>query len=339
MATLLTPDQLTNPEQNLIKPTRISTKSRAPGFIKAIILDVLSVASAGLFGYLYYRYLSVGISIWFLLAGLTLFGVLSVLQMFLSKDTGRRFLIINLETAALLGFFYRDDWQILAGAGVAVLIFLTWGYLGGRVRLKGSIEIPFFGVTGTTLGKFTTAMIIFMILAYVPQLGSNGSFVSAQGFRVFFDWAAGYVNSFYPNLSLNDSFGTFAQGIATMELADNPTFQGLSAQQKSATVSSTAAAFTDNLSQSASTTIVASESTSDAFYTVINGMLNSWKDKASSSFVLAWGIILFFVLRGIGIIFVWLAQFVSLIFYEILLSAGFMRITETPQTKESIEYS
>jgi len=277
--------------------------------------------------------------VWILLSGLTLFGILSAMQMFLQKNGARRFLIVLLETWGLLIFFFYDQWQILAVAGIAVLIFLVWGYLSGRSRITSSIEIPFFGATGTMLGKFTTAMLIFMILAYAPQLSANPVPLSSQGFRIFFDWAAGIVGNFYPNLTLSASFGTFAQGVASMEVQDNPTFSGMTIQEKNAAVSQTAAEIATNFSQTAAQPITPDEATSDAFYNVFMGMLNSWKDKASSSFVLTWGVLLFFVLRGIGIIFVWLAQFVSLIFYEILLSAGFMRIVEQPQTKESIEYS
>ena len=303
------------------------------------MLDVLSVISAWLFGYLYYRYLSVGLSIWILLAGLTLFGVLTVLEMFLSKQSARRIIVILVETVALLMSFRIDSWQVLMVTGVVVWVVLVWGYLSGRSRTTTSIEVPFFGASGTTLGKFTTAMIIFMILAYTPQLSQNGLIVPQQGFRVLFDWAAGFVNNFYPNVSLTDSFGTFVQGVATMELQDNPAFQSLPPSQQSTALDQTETDLTNNFSKSANTTLTPSEPASDAFYDIFSGMLSSWRNSSSESFVVTWGVILFFVLRGIGIIFVWFAEFISLIFYEILISAGFMRITEEPQTKESIEYA
>jgi uncharacterized membrane protein len=53
---------------------------------------------------------------------------------------------------------------------------------------------------------------------------------------------------------------------------------------------------------------------------------------------LAWGAILFLVLRSIGIIVVWIAQLFSLVFYEFFLAVGFMKISEEMQTKETIDF-
>jgi hypothetical protein len=35
---------------------------------------------------------------------------------------------------------------------------------------------------------------------------------------------------------------------------------------------------------------------------------------------------------------VWIGQFLAMLFYELLLASGFIRIVEQPQTKELIEF-
>ena len=77
---------------------------------------------------------------------------------------------------------------------------LLWGHFSARSRVRNGIEMPFFGASGDMLGKFTTAILLFMILAYVPQIGGNALVVSQQSFRTFFDWTSGFVNGFYPEL-------------------------------------------------------------------------------------------------------------------------------------------
>src|ERR1700722_1285741 len=84
---IMTGDATTDPQaQNLINPSKIDTNStRPPGFWKSLILDVVTVGSAALFGYCYYRYLTQGLSVWILLAAVTFFGVMFVMEAFLAR--------------------------------------------------------------------------------------------------------------------------------------------------------------------------------------------------------------------------------------------------------------
>jgi hypothetical protein len=324
--------------QNLINQSRIDTSVRAPGFWRAFCLDAVAVLSAAVFGYLYYRYLTQGLSVWFLLAAITFFGVASVIKAFLSKDTMRNLLVICLETAAALGFFWKDQWQILAIIAGIMIAMLSWGHFAARSRLRNAIEIPYFGASGEMLGKFTTGILLFMILAYVPQIGNNALVLSQQSFRTFFDWTSGFVNSFYPGVSLNGSFGNFAQSVSRTELTNNPSFQSLNASQQNAAVQQATVQFTKGFSQSAAQPIATSSLTSDAFYNVLDGVLSAWQSQSSGWFDVGWATVLFIGLRTLGIFFVWFAEFISLIFYEFLLATGFMKIAQENYPREVIRY-
>ncbi len=326
-------------DQNLIDQSKIDTSApRGAGFWRTLALDAVAVLSATLFGYLYYRYLTQGVSVWLLLAAVMFFGVASVMEVFLSKSGWRSFFIIVLETAAMLCFFWKDDARVLGIIGLIMLIMLVWGHFSAHGRMQNAIQVPFFGVSGDMLGKFTTAVLLFMILAYVPQIGGNALVISRQSFRTFFDWTSGLVNGFYPELSLNGSFGNFAQSVSEMELANNPSFQSLSAAQQNAAVQQETAQFTQSFLQSAIQPVATSSPTSDAFYNVLDGVLNAWQSQSSGWFDIGWVTVLFIGLRTLGILFVWLAQFVSLIFYEILLASGFMKISEETRQREILGY-
>jgi hypothetical protein len=322
-------------------PTRVELPSSLPhGFYKSIVLDVLAVLSALGFGYGYYHYLTQGMPVWILLIALTVFAVFTALQAFLAEQGGRTLFVIVLESLALIGPFWQDDWRILAITGVVVLVFLSWGYLAARSRLYNSIEIPFFGVAGTTLAKFTTSLLIFMVLIYVPQIGGNPLVVSQQSFRTFFDWASGFVTDFYPNLSLNSSFGNFSESFAKMELANNPEFKNLtSAQQGVALQQATQQIQTSLTAKAPSSSPVASSSpTSDAFYDILQGMMQAWQSQSGGWFDVGWAAVIFITLRGVGIIFIWFAEFISLLFYEFLLAIGFIKVGEETRTRETIGY-
>ncbi len=325
--------------QNLINPARIKTAERAPGFWRSLGLDAVAVLAAALFGFLYYRYLTQGLSVWFLLAALTFFGVACVMETLLTKSASRSLLVIILETGAALGFFWRDDLQIIGIIALIMIVMLAWGHFSARSLVRNAIEVPFFGVSGDVLGKFTTALLLFMILAYVPQIGGNALVVSQQSFRTFFDWTSGFINSFYPGLTLNGSFGDFAQSVSKMELANNPSFKNLNTAQQNVALQQASDQFTQNFLQgAASGTVAASAPASDAFYNVLNGVLGAWQNQSSGWFDVGWVTVLFIGLRTIGILFVWAAQFISLMFYELLLALGFMKISEESHPREVIGY-
>lgn len=328
------------PNQNLINQSKLSAFDRPPGYGKAIALDILAVISAALFGFAYYRYLANGLALWWLLGALAVWGIFAVLELFLTTTYTRRLIVMLIEIAGLLTFFYRDSIGILFLTAAVVFAFLAWGYFSGRSALENGIEVQFFHTSGAMLGKQMTAALLFMILIYVPQLGSGSSlFVSRQSFRGFFDWATGVINNAYPNFSISSSFSTFAQNIATTELENNPSFQTLSPREQSTTISQA----TNNLEATFGVSPTSTETgtgvpTSDAFYNFIVGMLQAWQANGPTWFIIGWGVVIFLALRTVGIVFVWIEQFLILIIYEILLATGFMKITESTQTKENIGY-
>jgi len=325
------------PSQNLINQNKASGIGSKPGLYKAIALDALSIATALFVSYAYFAYLTSGLSAWFLLTALLLFATCSALQAFLTKNATRRSLVILGEALALVIFFVRsDEWQILLSAFVILALILLWGYFAGRSRVRSSIEVQFFGTTYTVIGKVTTAILLFLMLVYVPQVG--GALIPRDSFKTLFDWSTNFLNDFYPNVPFNDSFANFSEGIAKMELNGNPAFQALPASDQATAVSQASGAIAASVAQATGITPGSTEQVSDVVYDYIATAFGNWQNHLDDRFILIWMIALFLVLRTIGIVFVWAAQFIALIFYEILLASGFMHISQSPQTKENLEY-
>jgi hypothetical protein len=331
---------------NLINPVAVVDIRDAKGAWKFWMLDGLSIIGAALFGYAFARYLIGGLSFWFTLAALFFWGTLSVLEGFLQKKLSRRALVIFLEAIALIPFFTTYDWTALIFAEVIVLICLFWGYLSVRRSLRNSIEVRFFSASGRVMGKLITAAIVFMIIMYAALINDNGGFfVSQRSFNTFFGWASGFVNNFYPTVPLNGSLGDFTQAIARIQLQSNPAFQSLTPTQRDQALAESAnqlaGAFVGSSASSTAPAPVASttldQPTSNAFYGYLERQMERLQNKVGSAFVGLWGLILFLILRSVGIIVVWIAQLVALVFYEILIATGFMKIVEHPATQEVVE--
>lgn len=325
-----------------MNPITVISTTPASRQWKLVVLDIVTVLTAGLFGYTFARYLAGGFSPWLVFGALLVWSAMSVLEGFLEKSIARRFLVILLESLALIAFFYTYDWQALAITVILVLACLMWGFFSIRRELRSTIEIRFFTASGKMVGKVITAAVIFMVVMYASLTNNNGSFfVSPSGFNEFFNWSAGFVNNFYPTVPLTGSFGDFAQAIARMQLQGNPAFQSLTPAEQSSTVTQSAGQIIGAISNSSSTSVASStanEPTSNAFYNYLAALSVSLQEKFGNAFVGVWALLLFFILRSIGIIAVWIGEFVALIFYEILLATGFMKITEQPATKEIVEY-
>jgi hypothetical protein len=327
------------PNQNLINPTKISQIGPTTGFWRSIILDVASIGSAFFFGYAYLKYLMAGLSPWYVLGAFLFFSACSVAQVFLAQKSSRRVLVILGEAVALMVFFVvYDPWQILVPTGGAVFLILLWGYLTSRSEVRNSLEVQFFRATKGVVGKLTTAVLLLMVLLYAPQAQGQGAFIPQSDFRTFYNWASGFFSNFYPGIPFSGSFGDLSQSFAQKELDSNPTFKDLSLSAQNAAMAQAIAQISGSIANTTGVAPSPTEPTSDVIYRAIIATLDYWRSKLQNQFIIAWAIIIFLAVRTIGIVFVWAAQFVSLIVYEVLLAAGFMHIAEVTETKEVVEY-
>ncbi len=328
-----------NPSQNLADPARVTTFTEPPGFWRALALDVLGVAAALFFGYSYFRYLTTGFSAWYILGGLLIFATISVIQSFLASSISRRLLVILAEVIAMVAVFvFYDDVIIVIVAGAVTFIVLSWGFISSRSEIRNEMEIRFFTASRGVLGRVTTAALLFLLIVYAPVAQGEGNFIPRESFRALFSWSASFLDNIYPGVSFNGTFNAFAESFAKAELAHNPTFATLPPEGQNAAVEQAAAGLSTSIAQATGIKPAPNEPVSDVAYDYVAAMLANWKNQFKDQFLIVWIIVLFLILRTLGFLFVWFAQFVSLAVYEILLAAKFMRIEGVPQTKETIFY-
>ncbi len=309
-----------------------------PGVYQALVLDGLSVITALLFGFGYRMYLAGSFSPWVLITLMLAFGVMTGLHAIMAANKVRRLLVILAEVVAIGFFFFNFDRVFLLTATALLYIFLAAGYLQTRQELFYSTTIRFFKHTHGILGKFITGTLLFMVLLYVPELTPGATFVPQATFSQFFNWSAHVVEIMYPSLPLTGSFGDVAQNVAETQLKENPEFAQLSPQAQSSTVASNADALITNFSKSLGVAIEASDTVPSVMYEFIQKTLTGWRIRFASAFLLGWTVLIFFVLRSVGILFVFISQIVLGFVYEILLATKLITIKQEPTTREIITY-
>jgi hypothetical protein len=327
--------------QNLINQVRISKVEplvKPPGFYKGIVLDAIGVIAAFFAGYAYFRFLEGSWPFFASVGAFLLFAVVLTLEMLLGEKVMHRVGVLVLQVAALLAPFYVFDAKILVASAVVLFVFLITGHLQGRAELDHGTTVRFFRSTHGMVAKTVTASLLVAIILYLPMANPGTVFVSESTFSGFFNWAAGLIGNFYPTISFAGSFNDFAQSVAKEEFTGNVAFEAMPQADQDAAISVAAGQIEGNLSKSLGVTASATSSTSDIAYEAIRNMLQGWSERFSVWFTVGWAISLFLVLRSVGVIAVWIGQFFAMIAYELLLSAGIVRIVEEPQTKEVIEF-
>ena len=331
--------------QNLVNPAkvaRVNFSEKPQGFYKALILGIFGVIAAFFVGYAYHGYLHTGHALW-LWVGLVvmiLFFSCAILQVFLAKHASSRVGFLVLEVVALFVPFL-DIWRgLFFGAAAAMFFFLLWGYFASRSELKYGTEIRFFKMTHAVTAKLTTAMLLFVIFFFaLMRMGSGDFFMSEGHFLGFFGGSAALFTDFYPSITVNGPFQDFATTVAQDQLSNNPAYLTLAPNLQATVVSSTAATLTTNFSHALGVPISSSSMMSDVLYQFVGTSLTNWHDRFGIWFVVAWALVLFVILRSAGVLFILIAQFLAMIFYEILLASGTIRVVEHPQTKEEVEFS
>ena len=250
----------------------------------------------------------------------------------------RRFWVIVGEVAAISVFFYDFDALFLTAAAVFLLIFLLVGYYNARRELEYTTEIRFFANTRGVIGKFITGILLFMVLLYVPQLSPQTAFVSSGTFSEFFQWSANIVEQWYPGIPLAGSFGDFAEKLVVGQLQGNPAFEQLPVSSQNATVATNASSLIDSFSQNLGLAIHASDTVSNVAYEFIVKTLTGWHNRFASAFLVGWSVVVFLILRSIGIVFTWIAQLLLGVVYEILLAFHIIATKEEQTTKETIRF-
>jgi hypothetical protein len=327
--------------QNLINPIkieRITSDGTTARIYRSIILDVVGLLAAFFAGYSYFQFLGRSWSIVAAVGAFLLFVAVFAIQTLLGKRVWRQIVVILLQAVVFLLPFYLFDRTVLAvTAGVMFLFFLI-GYGSGRSEINHGTTVRFFRATHGSVANAVTGLILAGIILYLPMANAGSFFVGESSFTGFFNWAAGVFGGFYPAISFTGSFGSFAESVAKDQLAAAPSYAMLPPTAQNAALTAAADQIETSFSRSTGITPSSTSPMSDVVYHATLNLLESWRSRFSVWFTAAWGIAVFFIFRSIGVVAVWIGQFIAMIIYETLLSLGIVRIKQEPQTREVLDF-
>jgi hypothetical protein len=327
--------------QNLLKPTEVKVAEpvdKSPGFYKSIILDAVGIVAAFLAGYSYFKFLEGTWPFLLSISAFLLFIVALALETLTCKKVWGQIGVLTFEIIALFMPFYATDMKIVGISASITFILLLAGYFESRSELEHSTTIRFFKSTHGIVAKTVTAGLLAAIILCLPIARFGSIFIGESMFSGFFSWAAGLANNFYPTITLTGSFNDFAESVAKTGLVNNTTFAEMMPAAQNTVISEATNQVEGNFSKLLGVTASPTSSMSDVVYAAIIKILDGWRSRFSVWFMVGWGVALFLLLRSIGVVVVWIGQFLTMLFYELLLASDFVRIVEQPQTKELIEF-
>ncbi len=330
--------------QNLLKSAgSVSFDERhSPEFLKGIALDILVVIAALAFGFCYRLYVLGSGGLGSVFTAFVIFGILTSLEVFLIKNIYRRLFVILLESLAIIVFFLdRTWWALLISLGV-LLIFQMAGEWHARSDFKNSIEQHYTRVSKIKLKKMATSIALVAVLLYLPNLNHQSvkiesAFASPQMFETFYSWTTGVIKGVNSKIDLDGTVGSFIDSLAQNKL-DSAEFNNLTVAEQNELKISATKDISDQLSKTLGLEINREEKTSHFFYNLVIQYLGKWRNQIGGSFLIAWIVFFFLVVRTVGFILSLFIAGLSYLVIQTLLVTGFINVVTENRTKESISF-
>ena len=325
-------------EENFIREYKFESIKRPSAFYKTIGLDVLTVLSALLFGFLYWRYLNGNSGIFYVLAALIVYLVFTSLETILIKNLRMRSIVIGLEVIAFILLFLRAPLGILGAAVLTLTTLAALGEITARKKIANSISPSYLKIARSKTTRMITALSLMVILFYSPRLDENGNLISQGVFDHFFQQVVGLTNKIYPSLNLEQSVSDFAQSLASKNLRNNEQFLEMGEKNKETSVLQTGTEIISNLEQSLKIRINPAEKLSNVAYFVVSNKLSNLQESLKDQFRLGWLIILFFIIRSFGFIVTIIVSVIVEGLIHLMISVNFIHIVGENKTKESVKF-
>jgi hypothetical protein len=308
-------------------------------YYKLTALNTFAIASAVYVSYAYRVYFEGSTSLWVVLLAVALFGVFSVLELFLNKEALRRSVVIALQIAGLLLFFLDEPRQLLTTVFFVLVFLFAWGESDGRKISRSLLSVRFMWTAKFQLKKVITALVLMGVLFYIPFFDRKQTLIYPSQFDTGFAWGVGVAHNFYPAVKFDGSFAEFRDSFVRSELAGSPEFRALPQSEQAKVVQMKSAEFTDALAKNLGIAINPAGLSRDVFYQSLEATLKNWRKEFGSNFTAAWALTLFLIVQGFGLIFYSLIAFIAYLVYELLIALGAVHVVGETKTSEWVSFT
>lgn len=324
---------------NLLKPISSVELTRPPGFWTSIGVDVFAVLGALAFGFLYRSYMQGELGIVSAFVGGGIFLITSVFPAMLTRSWSRRMLIFLLQLLFFFVLFWDKGLAVVGSAATVIFVFGLWGELTLRHELKENMAVRFIKLSQVYYSKVLTGVVLAVVILYYPMLDATKIYVPQGLVAGAFEWSSTFVHKIYPEVDLNNSFGTFIKSIAKLSLSDKPEFKSLTPSDQEHYLDQTYLGMLETVEKSIGSVIDAEQSVAEVLYKFLNSLFEGWKQKFGDLFFAVWVIAVFLVVRSFGVIFAWAVSLIAFLIYQVLIVSKMLRVVGESRIKEVLEYS
>lgn len=306
--------------------------------IKSFGFDLVTLISAFITGWLFKGVLAGERGFVGVIVSACIFIALSSLNTLLKKDFTHRAGVVAAEALVFsLVFVGLPLWTLVSVFFVIFIMFL-WGALIGRYEMENNLEIRFFRVTQRLLSKTITALSVVVILLYVPQWQNKSDFISEDAFSSVFATSRGVASRLYPEFNFNSDMNALAQSLAQTKLNENSQYKLLPPAVKEGLVEKTSVEVVQSLGNNLGIELTGEEDIGTVLYRYISKLVDSWRTKLGSTFLVLWSIVAFLFIRGIGTLLGFFVTFFAYVIYHLLLVLDVIRIESELQPQEKVDF-
>ena len=248
-------------------------------------------------------------------------------------------LIFLLQLLFFFVLFWDKGLAVVGSAATVIFVFGLWGELTLRHELKENMAVRFIKLSQVYYSKVLTGVVLAVVILYYPMLDATKIYVPQGLVAGAFEWSSTFVHKIYPEVDLNNSFGTFIKSIAKLSLSDKPEFKSLTPSDQEHYLDQTYLGMLETVEKSIGSVIDAEQSVAEVLYKFLNSLFEGWKQKFGDLFFAVWVIAVFLVVRSFGVIFAWAVSLIAFLIYQVLIVSKMLRVVGESRIKEVLEYS
>ncbi len=285
---------------------------------------------------------------YFALACVVVLGIIFILQsVFLTSSWHLRVLTLVQGLIALPFFFnYYQELSIAASVGSVLWIwFLDRGSSVAWHLARNGMKPAFKEPARRMASAVVTGWLLFSVFLGYSRFVEQGGFSEALGKRLTketFISLQSVFNLQFPKVSFSGTTGEFLVAIGE-ELVNRTVSTSLSnpsayvtPQVKNQLVAEAAKKVREELEKSLNLKLVPSEPITDAIYRSLKSFLDGFAPAFREALFASLAVLVFFSLRGVSFLLVWIMQILGWILYKLFIAFGFARIASEMRAREFI---
>jgi len=296
---------------------------------KTILIVLISALLALAYGYFYSQF-TLAANYLALLAALMM-GVV-YLALFLVKSLvieNRSWIIksIIVDVLMISAFFWKTApaaWLVL-GLALTMLLFFVADWRG-KQELDNMIKIRFRELKLTVISTAFLSLVFISLFLYISVLDFNQIKLSRAPFDYAVRSSESLVQKVLPTFSTKLNFGEL------LKMAISKARPDLPPENSDALITD----LTDKIERSTNTVINLQENALDVIYNLINNFLNKIPQNLRLPVIIAFALVMFFIINGGAFIFIWLISLLAWLIYKLMLTTNFAHITLERSQKETV---